>query len=49
MPAMHRLSCFRDDLIFVIYIYQRWIYRIDKSRGVFATEEITDSKQVNPD
>lgn len=21
MPTMHRLSCFRDDLIFVIYLY----------------------------
>ena len=35
---MHRLSCFRDDLIFVIYLYQRWIYRVDKTRGQFATE-----------
>ncbi len=21
MPTMHRLSCFRDDIIFIIYIY----------------------------
>lgn len=21
MPTMHRLSCFRDDVIFVVYIY----------------------------
>ena len=21
MPTMHRISCFRDDVIFVIYIY----------------------------
>lgn len=32
MPLMHRLSCFRDDIIFLIYLYQRWIYRIDYSR-----------------
>lgn len=32
MPTMHRISCFRDDIIFVIYLYQRWIYNIDKSR-----------------
>jgi len=32
MPIMHRLSCFRDDIIFLIYLYQRWIYRIDYSR-----------------
>ncbi|DAZ92897.1 TPA: hypothetical protein N0F65_000588 [Lagenidium giganteum] len=32
MPWMHRLSCFRDDLIFFIYLYQRWIYPVDASR-----------------
>lgn len=38
MPTMHRISCFRDDVIFVIYLYQRWIYAVDKSRGMYATE-----------
>ncbi|ETO08591.1 hypothetical protein RFI_28796, partial [Reticulomyxa filosa] len=32
MPWMHRLSCFRDDVIFLIYLYQKWIYPIDYSR-----------------
>lgn len=32
MPTLHRLSVFRDDLIFIIYLYQRWVYRVDKSR-----------------
>jgi len=32
MPTMHRLSCFRDDLVFLVYLYQRWIYPVDKSR-----------------
>ena len=32
MPTLHRLSCFRDDVIFFIYLYQRWIYPVDKSR-----------------
>jgi hypothetical protein len=32
MPALHRLSVFRDDVIFCIYMYQRWIYRVDKTR-----------------
>eukprot|EP01017_Pseudomicrothorax_dubius_P030050 TRINITY_DN3705_c0_g2_i2.p1 TRINITY_DN3705_c0_g2~~TRINITY_DN3705_c0_g2_i2.p1 ORF type:complete len:357 (+),score=98.54 TRINITY_DN3705_c0_g2_i2:988-2058(+) len=32
MPWLHRLSCFRDDIIFLIYLYQRWIYRVDKNR-----------------
>jgi hypothetical protein len=26
MPGMHRMSVFRDDIVFVIYIYQRFIY-----------------------
>ena len=34
MPTMHRLSVFRDDIVFLIYLYQRWIYRIDTSRPV---------------
>ncbi|EPS61974.1 hypothetical protein M569_12819, partial [Genlisea aurea] len=32
MPTLHRLSVFRDDLVFVIYIYQRWVYPVDKKR-----------------
>lgn len=32
MPWMHRLSCFRDDIIFFCYLYQRWAYRVDHSR-----------------
>jgi len=32
MPLLHRLAVFRDDLVFVVFLYQRWIYRVDKSR-----------------
>ena len=32
MPTMHRLACFRDDIVFFIYLYQRWKYPVDKSR-----------------
>lgn len=32
MPTAHRLACFRDDIVFVIYLYQRWLYPVDKSR-----------------
>uniref|UniRef100_A0A183C4C7 Cleft lip and palate associated transmembrane protein 1 n=1 Tax=Globodera pallida TaxID=36090 RepID=A0A183C4C7_GLOPA len=32
MPTLYRLGCFRDDIIFLIYIYQRWIYRVDLKR-----------------
>ena len=42
MPTMHRVSCFRDDLIFVVYLYQRWIYRNNKKR---AAEEETSVEE----
>ncbi|KAL8473882.1 hypothetical protein ACS0TY_030660 [Phlomoides rotata] len=32
MPILHRLSVFRDDVIFLIYLYQRWVYPVDKKR-----------------
>jgi len=32
MPTMHRMSCFRDDIVFIIYLYQRHIYPVDKER-----------------
>ncbi|TFJ83210.1 hypothetical protein NSK_005482, partial [Nannochloropsis salina CCMP1776] len=38
MPTMHRVSCFRDDLVFLIYLYQRWIYPVDASRRLDAED-----------
>lgn len=32
MPTLHRIACFRDDIVFLIYLYQRWVYPVDKSR-----------------
>ena len=32
MPWLHRLACLRDDVVFLVYLYQRWIYREDKRR-----------------
>ncbi|XP_030645269.1 lipid scramblase CLPTM1L [Chanos chanos] len=32
MPTSHRLACFRDDVVFLIYLYQRWLYPVDWSR-----------------
>ncbi|PRP74259.1 hypothetical protein PROFUN_12006 [Planoprotostelium fungivorum] len=32
MPLLRRLSCFSDDIVFLIFLYQRWIYPVDKSR-----------------
>jgi hypothetical protein len=48
MPTMHRLSCFRDDIVFFIYLWQRQVYKIDKSRtfdedGYEMTQEEDDA------
>lgn len=43
MPTMHRLSCFRDDVVFVIYLYQRWIYPIDYTRATDTGKDDADA------
>ncbi|KAI9448006.1 cleft lip and palate associated transmembrane protein [Lactarius indigo] len=49
MPILHRLACFRDDVVFLIFLYQRWIYRIDPKRvneyGQVMVEEEEESKK----
>ncbi|XP_048880964.1 cleft lip and palate transmembrane protein 1-like protein isoform X2 [Brienomyrus brachyistius] len=36
MPTGHRLACFRDSAVLLIYLYQRWIYPADRTRrGAF--------------
>ncbi|CAF0857384.1 unnamed protein product [Adineta ricciae] len=32
MPTAHRLACFRDDFVFLIYLYQKWLYPVDRTR-----------------
>ena len=32
MPLKHRLMTLRDDVVFVVFLYQRWAYRVDGSR-----------------
>lgn len=41
MPTLHRLACFRDDIIFFILLYQRWIYPVDHTR------RLGDDKNTN--
>ena len=31
-PLLHRIACFRDDVVFVVLLYQMWIYKTDYSR-----------------
>ncbi|KAL8814009.1 MAG: hypothetical protein Q9191_008581 [Dirinaria sp. TL-2023a] len=32
MPTLHRLATLRDDVIFFVYLYQSYAYRVDYSR-----------------
>merc|ERR1719272_1159472 len=33
MPTMHRMACFRDDVVFIVYLVQKWQYPVDASRS----------------
>jgi hypothetical protein len=41
MPTMARISCFRDDVVFFIYLYQRFLYPVDNSRPTEGGGEAT--------
>jgi hypothetical protein len=50
MPTMHRLSVFRDDIVFIVYLFQRWHYPADMSRefdedGYMIQEEEKESSE----
>ena len=32
MPTLHRLATLRDDVIFFVYLYQSYAYKVDYSR-----------------
>ncbi|GAB5356934.1 hypothetical protein AAMO2058_000330900 [Amorphochlora amoebiformis] len=42
MPFLHRLACFRDDIVFLIFLYQWWLYGADKNRSYELEEEGDD-------
>jgi hypothetical protein len=51
MPMLHRLATLRDDVIFFVYIYQSWKYKVDYTRvnefgqgGVSDDEDEGDSQ-----
>lgn len=45
MPTAHRVACFRDDVVFLIYLYQRWLYPVDKKRVNEFGESFADQKK----
>jgi len=46
MPTMARLSCFRDDVVFFIYLYQRWLYPVDTSRPAEGFSESPEDEKA---
>jgi len=48
MPIAHRVACFRDDIVFLIYLYQRWLYPVDKTRLDAGTsmDDVTEYEAV---
>ncbi|KAG5973684.1 hypothetical protein E4U55_000328 [Claviceps digitariae] len=53
MPFLHRLATLRDDVIFFVYLYQRWAYRTDYTRinefGQGGDDEEPSSKDKTVD
>jgi hypothetical protein len=51
MPTLHRLATLRDDVIFFVYLYQSWKYRVDYTRvnefGQGGDEEVVEEKIAN--
>jgi len=33
MPMHHKIACLRDDFVFLVFLYQRWLYPVDKKRA----------------
>ncbi|KAL7677497.1 hypothetical protein ACOME3_003735 [Neoechinorhynchus agilis] len=53
-PILYRISCFRDDIVFFIYLYQMWIYKVDFTRvnefglvGDRRIEDVEAQGQIN--
>ena len=48
MPTMHRLACLRDDVVFIIYLYQWYLYPVDDKRAnEFGQVSIPDALDEN--
>jgi hypothetical protein len=55
MPTLHRLATLRDDIIFFIWLYQGWKYKVDYKRvnefgqGGDEEEEEKEEKKEAPE
>jgi len=54
MPTAHRVACFRDDIVFLVYLYQRYLYpvdptRLDQSGSMMDEEEDSNVRKKKKD
>ena len=51
MPTLHRLATLRDDVIFFVYLYQSYAYKVDTTRvnefGQGGEDEEVEGKIAN--
>jgi hypothetical protein len=51
MPILHRLATLRDDVIFFVYLYQAWAYKVDYTRvnefGQGGEDEEVEAKKAS--
>ena len=51
MPTLHRLATLRDDVIFFVYLFQTWKYKVDYTRvnefGQGGDDEAVEEKDAN--
>jgi hypothetical protein len=51
MPTLHRLATLRDDVIFFVYLYQTYMYKVDYNRvnefGQGGDDEEVEEKDAN--
>jgi hypothetical protein len=51
MPTLHRLATLRDDVIFFVYLFQTWKYKVDYNRlnefGQGGEDEEVEEKDAN--
>ena len=49
MPTLHRLATLRDDVIFFVYLYQSYAYKVDTTRvnefGQGGEDEVVEEKE----
>jgi len=49
MPGMHRLATLRDDVVFLVFLYQRWVYPRRESAPAASEADVDQPPPSHPD